>query len=1177
MNEDYKRDIITALQATWTCNGDDYIVAVNEEDQHAMWPATLRVPDGWRQQSVATTREACLASVAATWTDITPASLRAALADSRRAAPPGGPPEHVQYVHELFDVQACRRPNSAAVVYGKEMLTYDELARSSNQLAHTLRAMGVGPEVVVGVCLKRGIESVRSLLAILKAGGAYLPLDPALPTARLRQMCEETAPDVIVTSGDVPELDRGGATLLAAEEIGVAMAGQPVTAPAVRLHPEDLAYAIYTSGSTGHPKAVGVSHGSMAGQAMEICDVYQISPHDRVLQLTSLGFDTSLEQVFVALLGGARLMLPPDGIVAPTDLLRYIAGQRVTVMDLTPAYWHQLLAITASGDERLDHVRLMITGGEVPDPEDCLAALRAAPRARLVNAYGLTETTITSVLFGMSGEKPGLEPGDLVPAGRPLQHAQVLVLDENLEQVTSGAVGEIYIGGRGVARGYLRRPGLTAERFVPNPYSDVPGARMYRTGDLGKWRAEHTDDQNLEVIGRLDRQLKIRGLRVEPAEIESVLADHPRIAEAAVVAHDVGSGNVQLTAYYTRSRAGQHARSARDKSQDPLSSERLREFLAGRLPSSLIPAAFVALHQIPRTPDGTVDSRALAFPIHQDDASPHRQAGADSGREYYTPVQVGLSHLWSEILKTDQVGLDDDFFSLGGNSLLAAEMLAHTRVMFGIGADCVRSLTRCLLHDPTLRGFAAATQAARAGTLTAKGAEPRVDFSRETRLDTEIRRNGGPPPRWRRPRRILLTGASGFFGVHLLRDLLTSTAAQVHCLVRASSPAHARRRIAQAAERYDLGPLALERVVPVPGDLAKPNLGLPASGFDELARSLDVIYHAGALVNFIYPYAKLRDANVGGTRELIRLAGQYRGIPIHYVSTTAVLAGFGVMGAQEVTEDTPLAYADHLCMGYIESKFVAEELLRHACRAGLPVAIYRPLDIVGDHRTGTWNTATEMYALIKFIADTGYAPDIDLPLDFVPADVCAAAIRYISSHTRASGTTYHLSSQKYALLGSLVERLRHHGYAIDEIAYGEWVDELLKYAAHHPAHPMTPFVPLFVNRCAGSELTVAEMYLEHIFPSYTRTNTEQALRGSGIAFSAVDDALLDLIINRLMVAGYLSAPSGMRSNARQLLPGLGFVLDRRFAGRPARGLLRRLERSQPSEGVPERDLPIAGA
>jgi thioester reductase-like protein len=444
--------------------------------------------------------------------------------------------------------------------------------------------------------------------------------------------------------------------------------------------------------------------------------------------------------------------------------------------------------------------------------------------------------------------------------------------------------------------------------------------------------------------------------------------------------------------------------------------------------------------------------------------------------------------------------------------------------MFGLSAKYIRPLTRSLLREPTLRCFAAATQDARSGRLAADGTDQRIDFTREATLTCPVRRDAEPRPDWQRPREILLTGSTGFLGIHLLRELLTGTAARVHCLVRARGAADARRRITQAAQRYAIGDLDMDRVVPLPGDLAARDLGLPPGTFEELARTADVIHHVGALVNFTYPYEELRAANVTGTAELIRLAGRYRGIPVNYVSTAAVLAGFGAMGVRDVTEYTPLAYADQLCVGYLDTKFVAEELVRNAGRAGLPVAIYRPLDIAGDHRSGVWNTATELCALIRFMTDTGVAPDIDLALDLVPADICAAAIRHISAQAAAPGRTYHLASPRHTFLESLVDRLRCHGFAIRPIPYGDWVDELLRTAAADPAHPMTPFLPLFIDRSPDSGLTVAEMYFAHVFPRYTRSNTEQALRGSGIVFPSADEELLDRNIDYLVTSGYLKDP-----------------------------------------------------
>jgi amino acid adenylation domain-containing protein len=309
-------------------------------------------------------------------------------------------------------------------------------------------------------------------------------------------MCAEAKPAVILTD-QADAFAATGARLLTAGDVAAAADGQPATAAAPGLRPGNIAYAIYTSGSTGRPKAVAVSHGSLARQIQDVARAYQISPADRVLQLASIAFDTSVEQMLVTLLSGATLLLPPPGTVAPTDLLRYLMEQRVTAVDLTPAYWHQLLAITGPDDDRLKNIRLMITGGEMANPEDCQAGLRAAPCARLVNAYGLTETTITSTLSDVGRLAADGGPAGPVPAGRPLPHAQVLILGEHLEPVPDDRVGEVYIGGEGVARGYLGQPGRTAERFVPNPHSAAAGSRMYRTGDLGRW----LDGQGLELSG----------------------------------------------------------------------------------------------------------------------------------------------------------------------------------------------------------------------------------------------------------------------------------------------------------------------------------------------------------------------------------------------------------------------------------------------------------------------------------------------------------------------------------------------------------------------------------------------------------------------------------------------------------------------------------------------------
>jgi amino acid adenylation domain-containing protein/thioester reductase-like protein len=1108
--------VVTASQPEETVT-DAFVVAVNDQDQHALWPAGLDVPSGWRRSSDAMARSECLAAIARAWPDIAPAGLR--------VGPAGVGGGGDRLVHEAVAEQAVRRPDARAVIAGRTQVSYRELDSSANRLAHYLGQVGVGPEDVIGVYLERSVDLIRSIVAIMKAGAGYLPLDPSLPPDRLSTICSQVRPAAVIAAR--PDTFPGtGTRLLPLGELAAELAARPATPPAARLHPDNLCYVIYTSGSTGDPKPVAVSHRSLAGVIAELTGEYAITDDDRVGQMASMAFDTSIEQVFVALTTGATLLLPPPGTMAPSELLRRIERRRVSVLDLTPAYWHQLLALTEPADERLRSVRLMITGGEPADPAVCRTALRSAPWARLLNAYGLTETTITSALFDVgAGLRTADQPEDVtVPVGRPVGRARITIVDEELNPVAAGTAGEICIGGPPVARGYLGRPALTAELFVPDP-GGVPGSRMYRTGDLGRW----LEGGNLEVVGRMDRQLKVRGFRVEPGEIESVLAGHPDVDQVSVVASTRSSGDTRLVAYYTPT-AGPTAGTGTGSRRPPAAS--FRSYLLDRLPGYMIPAAFIARHRLPTSAER---DQAEAQPAAPRKTAPHRtlprqREPGQGERPSPTPAQAGQAALWGRLLHRDHIGLDDDFFALGGNSLLAAELLASTRASFGIPDDSVRPLTRCLLRHPTLRAFAAAVQDALAGSLS-DGDQQEIDFTAEAGLDLTITRDGArsrPRPDWRSPREILLTGATGFLGAHLLRELLAATDARVWCLVRARDETEALRRIAQAAARYELPEPSADRALPLPGDLAQPRLGLSHAQFRALARDVDIIYHPGALVNFIYPYQELRAANVAGTREVIRLAGEYRGIPVHYVSTTAVLAGLGVEGTREVTEETPLAYPEQLRMGYVETKYVAEELLRNAGRAGLPVAIYRPLDIVGSIDTGAWSTSTEMCALIRFMTDTGLAPDIDLPLDFVPADVCAAAIRHTSVTEGATGRTYHLASPEHALLGTLVGRLRDRGYRIDDVAFADWVGELARQAALDPSHPMAAFMPLFVDRGGASGLTVAEMYLAHVFPSYSRTNTERALRGSGIAFPSVNGRLIDRNIDRLMESGYLPSPSASR-------------------------------------------------
>ncbi|HEY4426355.1 MAG TPA: amino acid adenylation domain-containing protein [Pyrinomonadaceae bacterium] len=428
-------------------------------------------------------------------------------------------------VPELFEEQVAARPEALAVVSDKEELTYAELNQRADQLAQQLRALGVGPEVLVGLSIERSLELVIGILGILKAGGAYVPLDPSYPRERLQFMIDDAKPAVILTAEGLSATDY--------------------TIPSHGSDPRHLCYVIYTSGSTGRPKGVAVSHQSLVNHSLAVAAAYGLTEDDRVLQFASISFDVAAEEIFSALLSGASIFIPSETVIDSVGLLRLIEGQKLSVFNLPAPLWHSWVRELAATDRSVPRgLRLLVVGSEKVSIEAYEAWRVLAPGARLINAYGTSETTITSTLY----EPEANVAGASLPIGRPIANTRVYVLDHHLQPVPTGLPGELYIGGTGVARGYYVRPGLTAERFIPDPFALEAGARMYRTGD----RARFLSTGDLEFLGRSDQQLKVRGYRIEPGEIESALKRHPAVEEALVLAREDSTGDKQLVAYVTQ-------------------------------------------------------------------------------------------------------------------------------------------------------------------------------------------------------------------------------------------------------------------------------------------------------------------------------------------------------------------------------------------------------------------------------------------------------------------------------------------------------------------------------------------------------------------------------------------------------------------------------------------------
>jgi amino acid adenylation domain-containing protein len=567
-------------------------------------------------------------------------------------------PQHAT-IPDLVEAAVRRAPDAVAVVAGEHVLTYAELDARANRLAQRLQRLGVRPEVVVGVCVERSLEMAVALLGVLKAGGACLPLDPSYPPERLALMlADSVAPVVLTQPGLTKLLPRSEATTVCLDRH---WAGAPAEAPPRRLGPDHLAYVLYTSGSTGTPKGVLLTHRGLVNHHRAAVDRYDLGPGDRVLQFCSISFDVSIEELFPTWAAGATVVLRPEAEpILGRGWLECLRHSRVSVMNLPTAYWRQWVRDLQSRGERVpESLRLVVVGGEPASASAYRSWLEVGgERVRWLNAYGPTEASIMTTLY--EPPAPGTAPVDRdPPIGRPLPNTTIHLLDPQGQPVPPGAAGEVHIGGVGVARGYLGRPELTAERFVPDPFAERPGARLYRSGDLARW----SEDGNLEFLGRLDDQVKVRGVRIECAEVEAALRAHRQVAEAVVVARQDRGGDNQLVAYVVG--GGRETPSAAG----------LRRFLAGQLPPAMVPAAFVALDALPLTPNGKVDRAALPPPVPTD-----ARGSPDAPR---TRVEHAIAAIWAEVLGLEVVGVHQDFFDLGGHSLLAAQVIAEVRERFG--------------------------------------------------------------------------------------------------------------------------------------------------------------------------------------------------------------------------------------------------------------------------------------------------------------------------------------------------------------------------------------------------------------------------------------------------------------------------------------------------------------
>lgn len=996
-------------------------------------------------------------------------------------------------LHELIRKRAAAAPQAPAVIDGDTVVSYGQLDERSGLLAARLRAAGAGADVPIGLALPASAAAIVGLLGVLRAGGGYLPLDPTHPPARLLDLLADAGAPVVVTAqryadrfagfpGTVLMVDAEGRPTDAAAEATAPDGGDP------DCHPDQLAYLIYTSGSTGTPKGVRVNHRSAVNLAHAFVDLHGIGPDDRLLMLPPLSFDASVGDVFPVLVSGAALVLHPRPAELTGPGLLDLCGERgITLVDTAVALWIRWTADLADTPPRTDTpLRAVMVGGEaVP-----VAAVRDWARATggrvpIYNHYGPTEATVCATTYRTVDASELPEGLTHLPIGRPLPNVRAYLLDRSLRPVPVGAVGEIHIGGVAPARGYHGAPGTTAARFRPDP-AGPPGARMYATGDLGRHRADGT----IEFLGRADRQVKIRGHRIEIGEVEAACAALPEVARAAVTVRDDGAGP-RLVGYLVP---------AGDARPDPA---QVRAALRRRLPDYLVPAAFVVLPELPLTTHGKVDVAALPAPDTPD---------GPASQPPRTDTERALAAIWADLLRTESIGRQDNFFDRGGHSLLVGPLAARIADELGVTLPL-----RAIFETVDLAGLAGLVDEHRSTNGSGVRAVARPEqLAADAELDDDIRPSTSAPPALV-PRSVLVTGATGFLGAHLVADWLRHSEATLYCLVRAGSAGAAMDRVRENLLRYGLWRNEYaRRLVGVPGDLGEPLLGLGRGDFAALADCMDAVIHNGGVVNFLLPYERLRPANVQATREILRLAATGRPTAVHLVSTLGVYLTPGRRGTVVRESDPPDDYVG-LTDGYNASKWVSDALARAARERGLVVNIYRPARITGHSVTGVGNADDYFSRLLKTFVQLGAVPEItDDPADLAPVDHVAAAIGYLARQPELRGGDFHFYNNRTISFPDLAAALSDFGYPVEVVPYQRWRAALLA----RPDAALAAFAPLF--GAATPRRTQ---------PSFDCTATETALAGAGLVCPAADAALVHTYLEWFVSIGFLDPPRSRPSGS----------------------------------------------
>ena len=997
-------------------------------------------------------------------------------------------PENI-CVHQLFTRKAVEKPNAVALVFNEQRVTYKELNDHSDHLAVYLNMRKIGKGSVVGIHMERSTTMITAVLGVLKSGAAYLPLDPDYPLPRLEHMIEDANADLVICSPHETREFLPGTPVVVLENEQPALARtenlpdyrERLEALNKAADPSDAAYIIYTSGSTGKPKGVVAMHRGLVNLVFAMDRLVDFDESQTMLCMTRLGFDMVKPELYLPLVkGGVMHILPSDSAKDGYLLRDFLDKNPVSLMQATPSSWRLLLYAGWKGNKDMT----MITGGEALT--DDLAEALVSRGKKLLNLYGPTETTVWST----AGQ---ITKGSGVHIGYPLGNTKLYVLDQDLNPVPMGVPGELFIGGHGVTLGYHGQPDLTRFRYLDDPF-DVSGtARMYRTGD----RVRIRQDGALEYMERLDHQVKIRGYRMELKEIEHVLENADGVKEAVVLVRETGDGEKNLMAWVVP-----------EDHSEGFDLHMLKEEMAAHLPGWMIPSRIICLESMPLNANGKVDRKGL--PDYSSD---------DKARIRVRPVrdlEKRLLSIWEEVLEIKDLGITDDFFEWGGDSLKAMKLLVFVNERLGTCLTVQRLFENLTVQklSITLERMLQGEEQIENDTAKMMRDDAVLEMEINTAASGTMAGSGAID-------NVLLTGVTGYLGAYLLRDILEKTKARVWCLVRAKNRDKAFDRVKSNLETYGLWDVSYEeRVVPLAGDLSLPWFGLDEETYQAAAGIVDAVFHNGAMVNFSYPYEILKKANVAGTRGVLAFSALNRIKPLYYVSTIGVFERKTPELSSPVLEDSELPGAEELYYGYAQSKWVAEKLVQAYRDSGMPVTVVRPGPIYGDSQSGTLNTHDFFCRMIRACMAFNAVPDLDVELDGLPVDKVSDLIVDIAFSPGTTGRNFNIVNPCPLHLNTVFDQMKNLGYTMDRVSIHQWTETVRQAAQADPE--LMAFMPLVSDVMAGTEgKTFFEMQTLNR-QSYSCANLVGFLSESNRVIEPVHSSMMFRYLEFVREKGYIS-------------------------------------------------------